>query len=140
MIFEIPSFKVFSNFKNYVFNNLALSQTETCRPSPPPSKSGQKNVLSQKICNVLKRLQKKSLFFHSTKCLFQVSETQRFLRTCFRNVDQWYTITSWLKVFKQKAPGGRAPLTQFFSNFGSNFACNQIKRSFKKFQEETIEK
>ena len=102
--------------------------TSRTRPLPPLSKSGQIFLLSQTMRNILKHMQKlfcdicliillNKMFILSFLDYSPRKWSGTFLRTWFRNVNQWYLIISWLGGFNPKASrtwGWRRHKTIFF--------------------------
>ena len=108
--------------------------------------------------NIAKPMFRLLLIPSFNKFFFQVSWTLKFLRTWFRNTNQFYPITSWLVGFNPKAfrgleaetlvraigNGGKALITQFFfSNYFSlrfyDFIIAYVSDNFKiKFVEKIL--
>ena len=98
--------------------------------------------LSQKMCNVLKRVQNKFSEFCDFYILDMVDFVHKiliqlgFLLTIFKNANQWYPIANCIEGFKPKASGAwdehkQTFLNLFFQNLFSNwFWWNIFQRFF----------
>ena len=98
--------------------------------TPFPLKNGQIFFSFQQMRNVLKRMQKQFFYIFSfNKILLMKFLRQRFLRTWFRNANQWYSITSWHGE-NVRGPGEESPNTNKLSNFFSilmHFFCIRFR-------------